>query len=236
MGSDFENAMYYGEIEVGTPGQKINVVYDTGSSNLWVPNFKAFWGKHMYDHKKSSSFAANGTEFKIMYGSGPVSGFYSTDSVTFGGFSLPAFTFAEVNNTKGLGIGYRIGKFDGILGLGWDSISVGGVPTVMNTLVASGQMEKPVFGFYLGNLQKGELEFGGTDPKHYSGDFTYVPLSAETYWEVALDSLKFGEDSISTTNKAIVDSGTSLLAGPIAEVKAIAKKIGATSILGGVHL
>merc|ERR1712039_375619 len=36
--NDFQNAMYYGEVEVGTPGQKINVIWDTGSSNLWVPN------------------------------------------------------------------------------------------------------------------------------------------------------------------------------------------------------
>ena len=29
----------------------------------------------------------------------------------------------------------------------------------------------------------GELVLGGTDPKHYFGNFTYVPLTSETYWE-----------------------------------------------------
>merc|ERR1712232_433040 len=127
---------------------------------------------------------------------------------------------------------YRVGKFDGILGLGFDRISVGGVPTIMKALVASGQLAQPVFGFYLGNQQAGELEFGGTDPKHYSGSFTYVPLSAETYWQVALDGVKFGGESVSSTKRAIVDSGTSLLAGPTNEVKAIADKIGATLVAG----
>jgi len=232
---DFQNAMYYGEIEVGTPGQKINVVYDTGSANLWVPNTRPWLSTtwhNIYTHSKSSTYKANGTVFKIMYGSGPVSGFYSSDAVTFGGFNLADFTFAEVNDYSGLGIAYRVGKFDGILGLGWDRISVGGVPTIMKALVASGQMAQPVFGFYLGNQANGELEFGGTDPKHYSGEFTYVPLNAETYWQVALDSVKFGGDSVSTTKRAIVDSGTSLLAGPKDEVAAIAQKIGATLVAG----
>merc|ERR1712232_1366514 len=137
----------------------------------------------------------NGTVFKIMYGSGPVSGVYS----------------ADVDDTSGLGLGYRLGKFDGILGLGWDSISVGGVPTVMKAPVDSKQLEQPVFAFYLGNQQPGELVFGGVDPKHYTGDFSFVPLSSETYWEIALDGVKFGGDAASTTKQAIVDSGTSLL-------------------------
>lgn len=230
---DFQNAQYYGEIEVGTPPQKEMVIFDTGSSNLWVPNKKPWFTSHnIYDHSKSSTYQKNGTIFQIMYGSGPVSGVYSADDVTIGGFKAKDFTFAEVDNTKGLGLGYRIGKFDGILGLGWDSISVGGVPTIMNALTASGQMTKPVFGFYLANNQPGELEFGGVDSSHYTGDFSFVKLSSESYWQIALDGVKLGSDSVSQTKSAIVDSGTSLLAGPSAEIKVIADKLGAKSVMG----
>lgn len=231
--NDYQNAQYYGEITLGTPGQKSEVIFDTGSANLWVPNKKPFLSnKNIYDHTKSSTYKANGTTFAIQYGSGPVSGVFSADMVNIGGLTLNDYTFAEVDKTSGLGLGYRLGKFDGILGLGWDSISVGGVKTPISALVDSGQMAEPVFAFYLGDRQPGELLFGGIDSKHYTGDFSFVPLTSETYWQVSLGAVKLGSDSISSTKAAIVDSGTSLLAGPVADVQALATKLGAKSILG----
>ena len=95
---DYENAQYYGQIEIGTPGQTLNVVFDTGSSNLWVPSVQKP-NHNVYDDSKSSSYVANGSTFAIQYGSGPVSGYYSRDLVTIGDISLTNYLFAEVNNT-----------------------------------------------------------------------------------------------------------------------------------------
>jgi len=234
--NDFQNAQYYGEVQVGTPPQNFQVIFDTGSANLWVPNKKVgLIGlfKDKYDSSKSSTYVSNGTEFKIQYGSGPVSGIWSSDKITLGDLEVPKQAFAEVEDAGGLGLAYGIGKFDGILGLGWDRISVDGVETVMSNLVNGGELADKVFAFYLADSAPGALVIGGTDKSHYTGDFTYVPLKSEDYWRIALDDLKVDGTSYTTTKTAIVDSGTSLLAGPKAEVAKLAAKIGATSILGG---
>ena len=188
---DYQNAQYYGEISVGTPPQRLAVVFDTGSSNLWVPNKKPFLSTHRtYSHDESSTYVKNGSKFAIQYGSGPVSGVYSRDTLRVGDIQTKSYLFAEVDDTSGLGVGYRLGKFDGILGLAWPGISVDGVPTPLQAMVRS--LDAPVFAFSLGDEKAGELVLGGVDSTKYAGSFHYVPLQSKTYWEIKLEGLAVG--------------------------------------------
>merc|ERR1712232_737211 len=206
----------------------MGVVYDTGSSNLWVNKQTGLFSPHKhYDDTKSSTYVKNGTTFHIQYGSGPVSGYYSKDTIRL----------AEVDNTKGLGPAWAVGHFDGICGMGWDDISVDHVKTPLRALVDSKKLGANAFAFYLGsNGAKGELVLGGVDPAHYTGDFSYVPVIQTVpgkwgYWALAMDDAKVGGKSVTTVRKAIVDSGTSLLAVPTADIKKIADAVGAKQVL-----
>lgn len=79
--NNFGDAQYFGSIGLGTPPQEFSVIFDTGSSNLWVPS------KHCrsfacllhsrYDSDASTTFVANKTKFAIRYGTGAVEGFIS---------------------------------------------------------------------------------------------------------------------------------------------------------------
>ena len=238
---DYQNSQYYGEITLGSPAQKFNVIFDTGSSDLWVAGSDcgSSCGRHAsYDSAKSSTYTANGTAFDIMYGSGPVSGYQSIDNVVTGGITVNNQMFAEVTDATGLGLAYKIGKFDGILGLAFPILSVNSVPTVFENMFNQKVVDKNLFSFYLGKESgaKGELLMGGIDENYYTGEMNYVPLKSATYWEITMDKLTVNGKDYGTGNNAIVDSGTSILTGPSDVVKELAESIGGKEIIAGEYM
>lgn len=238
--SDYLNAQYYGEIGLGTPPQSFKVVFDTGSSNLWVPSSTCGWTDlpcilhSKYDSTKSSTYTKNGTDFAIQYGSGSLSGFLSQDHLTIGDapeqIKVEDQIFAEATSEPGLA--FLMAKFDGILGLAWPQISVDGVPPPFTLMVERGLVAEPLFSFWLNRDPNaeigGEMVLGGVDPKHFKGKHTWIDLLSETYWAFKLDKIEVLDVQVCPYGcVGIADTGTSLLVGPTADINKINEAIGA---------
>lgn len=234
--TNYQDAQYYGPISLGTPPQNFNVVFDTGSSNLWVPS-QSCWAiacllHNRYDSSSSSTFRKNGSSFAIRYGSGSVAGILSTDTLTIGSVSVTGQTFGEA--TAEPGVSFDVAQFDGIAGFAFESISVDKVTPIWYNILSQKKLP-PQFSFWLSkeNGEGGELFLGGSDPTHYTGDFNYVPLTSETYWEFILGGFLLGsQDGFVPVGgiKAIADTGTSLIVGPTDAMAKINSKLGATCV------
>ncbi|XP_069407455.1 napsin-A isoform X3 [Ovis canadensis] len=243
--SNYLNAQYYGEIGLGTPPQNFSVVFDTGSSNLWVPSVRCrffslpCWLHHRFNPKASSSFRFNGTKFAVQYGTGRLAGILSEDKLTIGGITGATVTFGEALWEPSLV--FTFAHFDGILGLGFPVLAVGGVRPPLDRLVDQGLLDKPVFSFYLNRNPEaadgGELVLGGSDPAHYIPPLTFVPVTIPAFWQIHMERVQVGTGLTLCARgcAAILDTGTSLITGPTEEIRALQKAIGAVPLLMGEY-
>lgn len=198
------------------------MVFDTGSSNLWVPSKECRLSPACYLHKyfdsdKSSTYVKNGTKFEITYGSGAVSGFLGQDIVSMAGIRAKDVLFGQV--TTLIGVSFLASRFDGILGMAWPSISVKQCPLIFDLLYKQGQVEGNSFSFYLTKKagQDGSaMVLGGIDDRYKVEDFKYYNLKSQNYWLVTMDDIVFNGTSYKRSDNlnAIIDTGTSVIAGP----------------------
>lgn len=235
---NFMDAQFFGEISLGTPAQNFSVIFDTGSADLWVPSsycvsqacathrhFKAF---------KSTSYQPDGRTFGIHYGSGQLLGVMARDTLMIGNMTIEKQEFGE--SVYEPGSTFVFAKFDGVLGLGYPTLAeVLGKP-VFDSIIAQKKVNQAVFSFYLTRrgsndaTSGGELLIGGTDKSFYNGEIHWIPVTAQGYWQIKMDSVAV-QGTICLCQKgcqAIVDTGTSLIAGPPTDILTLQQLIGAS--------
>jgi hypothetical protein len=64
--------------------------------------------------------------------------------------------------------------------------------TMTATLERRDLVKEPVFSFWLNRdatdqEHGGELVFGGVDPKHFTGEHVYTPVTHKGYWQVMVE-------------------------------------------------
>ncbi len=175
---NYDNEVFVGTIGIGTPFQgPLYVVFDTGSSNLWVPQVGCSTGgcagKNHYDTSASSTYVPNGQAFSIQYGTGSCSGTLVQDTVCVTGpacvinspLRVPNVTFGEANQMADF---FAQTPIDGILGLGFQSLAEDNVVPVFNVMVNEGVVPAAQFQIFLDSkpfTKSAAIVFGGYGTK-----------------------------------------------------------------------
>ncbi|XP_069059185.1 pepsin A-like [Pleurodeles waltl] len=231
--TNYMDVSYYGTISIGTPPQEFNVIFDSGSSNLWVPSVycssSACSNHNKFNPSSSSTFQSTSTSLSIGYGTGSMTGVLGYDTVQVGGLTVTDQVFGLAYTEADF---FSEMQFDGILGLAFPSLSEDGATPVFDNMWSQGLLSADLFSVYLSpNGASGSVViFGGYESSYYTGTLNWVPLSSETYWQITLESISMNGNVIACNGgcQAIVDTGTSLIAGLSPGISNIQSAIGAS--------
>lgn len=254
------DSTWYAAFDIGTPAKSLNLVLDTGSSDIWVASSN-------YTPSASSTFKNASTPFSITYGSGEVAGYMARDTIALAGHTVPGMPFAVATEVSS---NLDDDVTSGIAGLGFQALSSS------NSVPFWQAANESEFAFYLqrttdtstvtvsggggggdgggtggpggsgsgyrkrassssSSVAGGYFTLGGTNTSLYTGDINWSSVISKSYWLITLGGVSVSNSSVDVgeTNKAAIDSGTTLIGGPESVIAAMYAKIDGASAISG---
>lgn len=237
-GTDFS---YFIQAEFGPAKTPMLMLLDTGAGTTWVMGSdcasSACTMHNSFGPSDSKTLQTSDETFSIAYGSGTVAGNLASDSFTITPDLSLTMSFGIANTTSD---DFTHFPFDGILGL---SLREGATDNFWKTVESAKILAQNIFGVALwrdvdGGTNTGEIIFGATDSTKYIGSIAFTPVdsSADGDWAIAMDDIGYSDIKAGITNRlAYIDTGTTYVFGPAADVATLHAKIpGAISLDGGV--
>ncbi|XP_029964894.1 beta-secretase 2 [Salarias fasciatus] len=239
---------YYIEMSIGTPGQKLNILVDTGSSNFAVAAAPHPFITHFFNTALSDSYLSTGRTVAVRYTQGNWEGELGVDGVSIpnGPNGTIIINIAAILSSEGFflpGINWQ-----GILGLAYPMLARpdSSVEPFFNSVVQ--QLGIPdIFSLQMcgaglsasstSDPAGGSLIMGGAEPSLYRGTVWYTPILEEWYYQVEVLKLEVGDQNLDldcreyNMDKAIVDSGTTLLRLPVNVFNAVVEAITRSSLI-----
>ncbi|OCT93749.1 hypothetical protein XELAEV_18011420mg [Xenopus laevis] len=238
---------YYLELLIGSPPQKVNILVDTGSSNFAVagspnPDVNTF-----FDSKLSTSYQPLNTEVTVRYTQGSWTGLLGKDVVSIPKgvngtfliniasiFQSESFFLPNINWQGILGLAYStLAKPSSSVEPFFDSlVQQENIPDVFSMQMCGAGQSSPGNG-----INAGSLVLGGVEPSLYKGNIWYTPITEEWYYQVEVLKFEVGgqrlnlDCTVYNSDKAIVDSGTTLLRLPDKVFNAMVDAIVQTSLI-----
>jgi len=234
---------YYGKLEIGTPRQVFTVVFDTGSGNLMLPSTfcqsRACTMHRRFDRKASATaedYEADGRpsrkgaprdQITVTFGTGEISGVFMQDDVCIGNLCT---NMRFVGATEETDDPFTSFNFDGVLGLALSQMAQGPEFSIMDRLVSSEALKRPLFSVFLSDsdTESSEITFGDIKDERMASEMFWVPVSQPTgYWQVRIEDVTINNkrQSLCTNCQVAVDTGTSQLAGPTHVINDLAQRL-----------
>lgn len=239
---------YYIEMAIGTPGQTVNILVDTGSSNFAVAAASHPFITHYFNTALSSTYVSTGQTVMVRYTQGNWEGELGIDHVSIpkGPNGTITINIAAILTSEGFflpGINWQ-----GILGLAYPMLARPdssiepffnslvkqlGIPDVFSLQMCGAGLSASISAEPLG----GSLVMGGIEPNLYRGSVWYTPIIEEWYYQVEVLKLEVGDQNLDldcreyNIDKAIVDSGTTLLRLPVNVFNAVVDAITRSSLI-----
>jgi len=238
---------YFGTVFVGLPNpQPFTVLFDTGSGHVVLPSetcesvackqhrryFRGLSSSAKTTEGRSDDIAANGSRpdrVDLEYGTGKVSGEFLDEVVCFdsepraeesrNGCTRLTVVLASSLSTDP----FEHFSFDGVIGLGLESLSLHKDFSFVGRLEKDGDLPEPCFSVFLSksdDQDRSEISFGGHKEEHSASDFNWSPvvMPEQGFWQVALKGVRVGDEPLSLCAdggcRAMLDTGTSMLGVP----------------------
>ncbi|KAJ2443439.1 hypothetical protein GGF42_006631, partial [Coemansia sp. RSA 2424] len=246
---------YYGYIGVGNPPQKFSVIFDTGSSNIWVPGqacrSSACVTHRRFDENRSSTFLAKQQKIQIQYGTGFIAGDIGLDTVQISSAVVLRNQSFALTSLEDKTFDMPRSQFDGLFGLGFTGGAEGGVEAPVDTMLREKILKEPLFGVKLyssNNKGNGEITFGTYD-KSYRDKMAWLDVYGDYFWATTMEGIFYGDEPFNylygadkinnlagamtpeqrarASRKALLDTGSSLIYGDPFSLAAMSTRIGA---------
>lgn len=127
-----------------------------------------------------------------------------------------------------------------MLGLALDQMSQGETFNLMDRMVSSGSLQKPLFSVFLSDsdAEESEITFGDYKREHMASPLFWVPVSKPTgYWQVQINDITLNNNKLNlcANCQVAVDTGTSQLAGPSEIIEELSRKLDVKSDCSNYH-
>ncbi|KAG5354532.1 Candidapepsin-5 [Yarrowia sp. B02] len=209
---------YKASVSIGTPAQTFDVILDTGSSDLWVPNF---------DSEASSTYELINHDFNASYTAFYLLGDWARESVTVGPVSLEKFQFGNIKTKK---------QEQGVFGISFKQSEALVEPNNKNLFYdnfpyaakKAGYTKKAAYSIFLNDPKsnKGTFLLGGVDHAKFEGDLVWLQVEDPSWGaEVQLNSITINSKEVAVNNKTVPDTGTQFTTLPDESFQALKQEL-----------